>query len=417
MGDSGATRPRKPHGREFLLSDVEHDGASASELPSSLAELGWREPFVSAFRALTLSGEVIPGRVAVQQRGRYTVATERGELAAELDNQLRRAATAGAELPCVGDWVALRRQPAAGNPMPMPPPTPAVGHDALRSKQATATSSGLACVCAVLPRLTKFSRRAAGPENVEQVLAANIDTVFIAMGLDGDFNLRRLERYLTVAAASGARPVVLLTKADLCPASDLAAREAEVQAIAPSVAVVATSVLTEQGLRAVDPFLSSGQTIALLGSSGVGKSTLVNALLRQEVLRTSEVRASDSRGRHTTTQRQLFRVRGGALVIDTPGIRELQLWDAGAGLEVSFADVAVVAAKCHFRDCRHQNEPGCAVVVALRRGDLPPERVASYLKLRGEQESATGRNDPEAARRRKRAAASVTKPVRKKHRE
>ncbi|MEO5767946.1 MAG: ribosome small subunit-dependent GTPase A [Polyangia bacterium] len=398
-------------------------------MPSSLAELGWREPFVSAFRALTLPGEVIPGRVAVQQRGRYTVATERGELAAELDNQLRRAATAGAELPCVGDWVALRRQPAAGNPMPMPmpmptpmpmpmpAPPPAVGHDALRSKQATATVAGLACVCAVLPRLTKFSRRAAGPENVEQVLAANIDTVFIAMGLDGDFNLRRLERYLTVAAASGARPVVLLTKADLCPASDLAAREAEVQAIAPSVAVVATSVLTEQGLRAVDPFLRSGQTIALLGSSGVGKSTLVNALLRQEVLRTSEVRASDSRGRHTTTQRQLFRVRGGALVIDTPGIRELQLWDAGAGLEVSFADVAVVAAKCHFRDCRHQNEPGCAVVVALRRGDLPPERVASYLKLRGEQESATGRNDPEAARRRKRAAASVTKLVRKKHRE
>lgn len=374
--------------------------SAVSEPTPSLLDLGWRDAFRQAFEALPESEHLTPARVVLQQRGRYNVATASGEYAAELDGRMRKAAAAAAELPCVGDWVALRSSSMSSAPPGSAGATPAVG-----------------TICALLPRLTKFSRRAAGPEHAEQVLAANIDTVFIAMGLDGDFNLRRMERYLTVAAASGARAVVLLTKSDLCAADDLAARTAEVRAIAPGVDVVGTSVVSAQGLQVLDPFLGRGQTIAIFGSSGVGKSTLVNALLQQEVLRTGEVRPSDSRGRHTTTQRQLFRVRTGALVIDTPGIRELQLWDATAGLDVTFADVASVAATCRFGDCRHEDEPGCAVVAAVHAGGLPAERVASFKKLKGEQQASEGRHDPEVARRRKRADASVTRLVRRKHQE
>ena len=362
----------------------------------SLDDLGWRQPFALAFQALGGARGLVPGRVVLQQRGRYAVLTDAGEVSAELENRFRKTAASAADLPCVGDWVALR-PPSAGG--------------------------ALGTVCALLPRLTKFSRKAAGVDHTEQVLAANVDTIFIAMGLDGDFNVRRLERYLTVAWASGGRPVIVLTKADLCRPDELSARIAEVAAIAPQVTVVATSVLSDGGastaeaVDAVSPFLGPGETVVLLGSSGVGKSTLVNALLQQDVLRTGEVRPSDSRGRHTTTQRQLFRIRGGALVIDTPGIRELQLWNAKAGFDLSFADVDSFATRCRFRDCRHENEPDCAVVAAVGRGELPAERMASFNKLKAEQGGAGGRADPETARRRKRSDASVTKLVRRKHRQ
>ncbi len=343
-----------------------------------LHDLGWRASFAQALEALADSG-LVPGRVVLQQRGRYTVATPAGEMAVALAEKLRKTAASAAELPCVGDWVAIR------------PP---------------AADAELGAIAAVLPRVTKLSRRAAGVDHTEQVLAANVDTIFIAMGLDGDFNLNRLERYLAVAWLSGGRPVVLLTKADLC-ADDavLAARIAAAQAIAPGVTVVATSVIGAAGIQALDPLLGRGQTIVMLGSSGVGKSTLVNTLLQQDVLRTGEVRPSDSQGRHTTTQRQLFRVRGGALVIDAPGIRDLQLWDpeAGAAVGAGFADIDAVASRCRFRDCGHQAEPGCAVVDAVARGQLPADRLASWSRLKHEQPSAVRRTNPEAARKHKRA--------------
>jgi ribosome biogenesis GTPase len=271
-----------------------------SDSLATLEALGWRPSFAQALEGLA-DASLLPGRIVLQQRGRYMVATAAGEIAAALADQFRKAAQSAAELPCVGDWVAVR---------------------------APALPAELASISALLPRTTKLSRRAPGPDHAEQILAANVDTVFIAMGLDGDFNLNRLERYLAVAWASGGRPVVLLTKADLCPEVDaLAARLAEVRATAANVNVVATSVIGADVCRAVEPFLVRGETIAMLGSSGVGKSTLVNALLRQDLLRTGEVRGSDSHGQHTTTQRQLLRVSGGALVIDTPGIRDLRVWD------------------------------------------------------------------------------------------
>jgi ribosome biogenesis GTPase len=360
-----------------------------SETMPILAGLGWRSPFAEEFARLA-DTTLVPGRIVLQQRGRYTIATERGEIAAELEGRFRKGADSAAALPCVGDWVAIR------------PP---------------ASESEMAAICTLLPRSTKFSRRAAGVENCEQILAANVDFIFIAMGLNGDFNLRRLERYLTVAWSSGGRPVVLLTKSDLCPEAEVATRVAAVQAIAPGVPVVTTSVITDAGVHAVDPFLNSGQTIALLGSSGVGKSTLVNALLEQNVLRVGEVRPTDGRGRHTTTQRQLFRVRGGALVIDTPGIRELQLWDAEAGFVSTFGDIEAVGARCRFRDCRHDDEPGCAVVDAVQQGQLAAERVASFSKLRREQTAVAARGDPALAKRQKRAHGSVVKLIRGKQRE
>jgi ribosome biogenesis GTPase len=317
--------------------------SSASLL--SLEDLGWRASFARALEHLADS-DLFPGRIVLQQRGRYALATATGEITAALASRFRAAADP-ADLPCVGDWVAVR---------------------------APALPTELGSIVALLPRISKLSRRASGADHTEQILAANIDTIFIAMGLDGDFNLHRLERYLAVADASGGRPVVLLTKADLCPDENaLAARIADARASGPTVNVVAISVIGAPGVRAVERFLIRGETIVMLGSSGAGKSTLVNALLEEEVLRTGEVRASDSQGRHTTTQRQLFRLSGGALVIDTPGIRDLRVWEADAGARAGVTEVDQEIAPCHFRDCRHGTEPGCVVRDARTGGRVAPE--------------------------------------------
>jgi ribosome biogenesis GTPase len=246
-------------------------------------------------------------------------------------------------------------------------------------------------IVAVLPRSSVFVRKVAGETTVEQIVAANVDTLFLVSGLDGDFNPRRIERYLTAAWESGAEPVVVLNKADV--ASDLESSIEEVRNVAIGVPIAAVSALERAGLEALEPWLAPGRTVALIGSSGTGKSTLINALLGEERQATGAVREDDSRGRHTTTHRELVPLPGGALLLDTPGMRELQLWGDPSSVDGAFADVAAVAERCRFRDCTHGNEPGCAVLEEVTTGALSMERLESWRKLQRELRWLAGRND------------------------
>jgi ribosome biogenesis GTPase len=318
---------------------------------------------VEAFAPLVAQG-LVPGRVVAAHTRLLRVHTGEGEVLAVPSGSLRHEARGPADLPAVGDWVALR--PGEGG-------SPAV-------------------IQAVLPRRTAFVRRAAGDRPAVQVLAANVDTVFLVMGLDGDFNPRRLERALVLAWESGAEPVVLLNKADLCGEVD--ARRAEIEAVARGVPVLAIAAKPGQGLDGLAPWLAPGRTVALLGSSGVGKSTLVNRLLGREKQKTREVREHDQRGRHATTHRELVALPGGGLLLDTPGLREIQLWSEGAGLEATFDEVRDLAVACRFTDCGHASEPGCAVRAAVDDGRLSPARLASFHKLQAELRAAAIREDP-----------------------
>jgi ribosome biogenesis GTPase / thiamine phosphate phosphatase len=324
----------------------------------TLESLGWNDHYAAAFAPYQEQG-LVPARVAVQHRGGYVVLTEDGELEAEA---ARRQVRSG-ELAGVGDWVALRLLP-----------------------------DGQAIVEAVLPRRTAFTRKETMDRTGEQIVAANVDTVFLVSALGHDLNLRRLERYLTAAWDSGAEPVIVLTKADLHP-GEVPEAVADVEAIAFGVPVHAVSNVTGEGLDALDPYLGPGRTVALLGSSGVGKSTLVNSLLGEERMATAEVREDDERGRHTTSHRELVPLPGGALLLDTPGMRELQLYADEEALDTAFADVAELAAECRFSDCTHDHEPGCAVQAALEEGRLAPERWESYRKLQAEIRSLEVRQD------------------------
>jgi ribosome biogenesis GTPase len=333
-------------------------------LDPRLGELGFTEAHEQAFAPHAAAG-LVPGRVVAAHTRYLRVATASGELLAELAGSLRHQARSAEKRPAVGDFVALR---AKGD-------------------------SGSAVIQAVLPRRSAFVRRAAGARSEPQVLAANVDTVFLVMGLDGDFNLRRVERTLVLAWDSGASPVLLLNKADLCP--DVDERRAEVERSAPGVPVCVVAAKAGSGLEALEPWLKPGRTVVLLGSSGVGKSTLVNRLLGREKQKTREViENADQRGRHTTTHRELVELPGGALLIDTPGLRELQLWSDGAGLEAAFDDLSRVAADCRFTDCGHGSEPGCAVRAAVESGRLDPARLSSYKKLAAELRAFEVREDP-----------------------
>jgi len=321
---------------------------------------------------------LIPGRVSIQHRGAYDVLTAEGELRCDVAGRLYDEAASPADLPAVGDWVAV----------------------AARPEEAAGT------VQAVLARRTKFSRKTAWQASEEQVLAANVDVALIVTSLNEDMNLRRLERYLTLAWESGATPVLVLTKADL--ADDVPAVVAEVESVAFGAAVHAISSVTGEGLDELRAHLRPGVTAALLGSSGVGKSTLVNTLVGEELLETREIR-EDGKGRHTTTRRELIQLPGGALVIDTPGMREVQLWIADDGLEEAFSDVTELFEHCRFSDCAHESEPGCAVKEAIANGTLAPERWESYLKLQRELAHLDRRLDKRAqAEERKRWRALST---------
>lgn len=308
---------------------------------------------------------LVAARVIRQDRARYLVASDADPaLPARLAGRLRDADPLAR--PVVGDWVALD---------PAEPPT----------------------IRAVLPRRTQVARQAAGRASAPQVVGANVDVLLVVAGLDGDLNERRLERYLVLARASGAQPVVVLNKADL-----VADARAIAEAIASSLRVraIPVSAASGAGFEEIAQLLAAGTTVALVGSSGVGKSSIANRLLGEDVLPTREVRAHDSRGRHSTTARHLLRLPGGALLLDTPGMRELAPWDAEAGLAATFDDVEALAATCRFGDCVHDTEPGCAIRAALASGALDPARWESWVKLRREAARATERQAERRARER-----------------
>jgi ribosome biogenesis GTPase len=327
----------------------------------TLEELGFGE---AEQRALERGGwaRADCARVIRAERGQVVVLGEQGEKVLVIPGSLKGADVA----PTTGDWIV-------GSPR--------------------------GAVEAVLPRRTRFVRRAAGLRTEAQVVAANVDIAFVLTGLDGDFNLRRIERYLTLVGESGAKAVVLLTKA--AQAEDREVRLAQARTVAPSADVHAIDVVDGIEPDAPRAYLGPGITAAVLGSSGVGKSTLVNYLMGQTVAKTNEVREHDDRGKHTTSRRELFLLPGGGAIIDTPGMRELSVWGDAASLDVSFPDVASLAACCRFRDCRHVREPGCEVRAAITRGELTEERLASYVNL-SEEIAATEKARVEKERRRRR---------------
>lgn len=348
---------------------------------SWLEALGWGEDFARAFAALE-EPRLVPARVLVGHAGLCHVVCEQGDLLADFAGRLR-IREPGLLLPVVGDWVAISPR----------------------------GSEGRATVHHVLPRRSRFSRKVAGEHVEEQVVAANIDTVFLVSGLDGDHNPRRLERFLTLVRESGAEPVVLLNKADLC--DEVPLRRTEAEAVLLGVPLFVIEAKRGVGLEALEAWLRPGRTVALLGSSGVGKSTLANRLLGVERQRTRDVRESDDRGRHTTSARELLRLPSGAMLIDTPGMRELQLWDADSGLTETFSELDAFAAGCRFRDCAHEAEPGCAVRAAVESGALPAARLTSWTRLRKELQSLADRQDAYSRRQAERRWIPIHKSLRK----
>jgi ribosome biogenesis GTPase len=347
-----------------------------------MKSLGYTDTVAAHARPFLEQGFSI-ARVIEENRGSYRIKTATHEMPAEISGKLRFTAESREDLPAVGDWVAV----------------------------STFDDNTRAVIHAVLPRKTLIARKAAGERTEKQIIAANVDIIFIVQGLDHNFNPRRLERYLVVAHESGATPVVLLSKADLLAPQELQVRKQEAAAVSAGAQVIAYSAETGEGLDDIRRLITEGITVCLIGSSGVGKSTLINTLAGEELLETGSVREDDSRGRHTTVRRQMVFLPGGGILIDTPGMRELGLWHAESSLDVTFPEIAELAEGCKFSDCTHTHEPECAVRAAAEQGVLDARRFASYIKLRKEAERMNERTTVAGMLERKRKDKILSRAV------
>lgn len=321
-----------------------------------LEELGWNPFFQKHFQKFRDQG-LSPARIAREEKNSYVAYCEGGELKGKVSGKFKYSATSKSDFPTVGDWVAVTTHPDAGRMV----------------------------IQGVLPRRSKFSRKVASNLDLvteEQVISANVDTVFLVIGLDTDFNIRRVERYMTLARDSGCRLVIVLNKTDICPTADEFLRE--VERVTKEIPIHAVSALTKEGLESLLQYVTKGQTVTLVGSSGVGKSTIINALLGTERQAVGAVRERDSKGRHITAKRELIVLPEGGMIIDNPGMRSVSLWGDEDGLDTTFEDIKELVRQCKFRNCQHKTEPGCAVKEALEDGTLNEERYQSYLKLQRE---------------------------------
>jgi len=352
----------------------------------SLLCWGWNDYFQAVWNEAE-RGNAAPARIIAQSRGIWRIAGDFGECPAEAAGKLRLAAEEDADWPATGDWVAVE----------------------LRDKCSAAL------IQEVLPRRSQFVRKMAGKKFAEQVIAANVDIALLVSALDGDFNPRRVERYLAQCWEAGARPVIVLNKADAC--EDPQERAQEMEKAAMGVPVCILSAKTGRGFGELEAYFFAGQTLVLLGSSGVGKSTILNRLLGCAIQDVQEVRQSDSRGRHTTTARQIFILAGGALLMDTPGLRELQLWDADDGISRAFADIDALAGECRFTDCSHKTEPGCAVQATIDAGALDLARLENWRKLQREQEFLRRKIDPESRHEQKQRIKQIMRGMRQMYRD
>lgn len=318
------------------------------KLNINLEELGWNSWFEKEYHENNPEG--VPCRIVEQHKNSYIVQNETGVFKAKLSGKM----VYEVEFAAVGDWVSV----------------------------TGGESDEFRIVEYIYSRKSKISRKVAGKKSVEQIIASNIDYLFIVISLNDDFNLRRAERYLAAAYESGAEPVIVLSKSDVCEERD--EKIGEIRKIAKDVDVICTTVFEKDGLKELECYLEKGSTAALVGSSGVGKSSIINRLIGKEVMKTGSIREDDSKGRHTTTSRELIHLENGANIIDTPGMRELQLWDAEEGIEILFEDIAELEKMCRFKDCTHSGEPGCAVSEAVLSGQIDKKRYESYLKLKKE---------------------------------
>ena len=347
-----------------------------------IVEYGWNRFFQEEWERL--GSTFTPARVIEQHPGSYRIVSDDGDFPAETTGRLSYSAKSQSELPIVGDWVLAD----------------------------IFTDEGKAIIHDVLPRKTRFSRKVAGKRSEEQVIASNIDVLCVVSGLDRPRNLRSLERYLTLAFESQSEPVLIFNKTDLYPG--YSTLEAELKQIAPAVPTIFMSVKRRTGVQGLNSMLEEGLTFSFIGPSGAGKSSIINLLLGEGRLKTLEVRESDGKGRHSTTHRQLFLLPCGAMVIDSPGMRELALFGSERGLEEAFEDIQLLSNRCRFRNCRHEQEPGCAVRAALESGELSKNRFESYSKLRREIRFLQTRVDYGAARAERRKWKKIAKAAREK---